>query len=203
MRPLISSANSSSILYEPVLCAQLDFRANHLQSFDQTNGHVQYVNQSVATTERFVRSSSESVYIGPDLNRLFPRGGPGRPSVRIVSTNTYTHGLFLLDLTHMPAGCGVWPAFWTDGDNWPNNGEIGRYFHKGWENRVADTFRHYRGHQPKRTGFNVAAHKQRLHLCGAESDGNSRVQRLLCVRRRLHRVRSCWRIWQLWLAFQF
>ena len=24
----------------------------------------------------------------------------------------------------MPHGCGTWPAFWTVGDNWPNNGEI-------------------------------------------------------------------------------
>ena len=24
----------------------------------------------------------------------------------------------------MPHGCGTWPAYWTVGDNWPNNGEI-------------------------------------------------------------------------------
>jgi hypothetical protein len=55
----------------------------------------------------------------------WPRNGPGRPAVRLISDNTYTHGLFVLDLSHMPYGCGTWPAFWLLGPDWPTNGEIG------------------------------------------------------------------------------
>jgi len=50
--------------------------------------------------------------------------GP-RASVRLEGKRRFDRGLFVLDVNHMPAGCGVWPAFWlTDEDAWPNNGEI-------------------------------------------------------------------------------
>ena len=43
----------------------------------------------------------------------------------LSTKNTYNHGLFILDLAHMPGGaCGTWPAFWMLGPDWPNNGEI-------------------------------------------------------------------------------
>ena len=51
--------------------------------------------------------------------------GRGRESIRITSKNSYNHGLFMLDLAHMPGGqCGSWPAFWLLGPNWPNSGEL-------------------------------------------------------------------------------
>lgn len=37
--------------------------------------------------------------------------GAGRPSVRIASKRAFTHGLFIGDFEHIPAGiCGTWPA---------------------------------------------------------------------------------------------
>ena len=50
--------------------------------------------------------------------------GP-RLSIRLEGKRRFNRGLFIVDLRHMPAGCGVWPAFWlTDEANWPVNGEI-------------------------------------------------------------------------------
>lgn len=50
--------------------------------------------------------------------------GRGRDAVRIISKKSYNHGLVILDASHMPEGCGTWPAFWMLGPNWPNSGEI-------------------------------------------------------------------------------
>ncbi|CAA7267292.1 unnamed protein product [Cyclocybe aegerita] len=30
----------------------------------------------------------------------------------------------VFNIRHMPVGCGTWPAVWTVGGNWPNQGEI-------------------------------------------------------------------------------
>ncbi|GKY99461.1 hypothetical protein MPSEU_000900600 [Mayamaea pseudoterrestris] len=52
--------------------------------------------------------------------------GP-RESLRLEGKRRFKRGLFILDVTHIPAGCGVWPAFWlSDDDNgqWPIHGEI-------------------------------------------------------------------------------
>lgn len=50
--------------------------------------------------------------------------GP-RESVRMEGKTRFNAGLFILDLDHMPTGCGQWPAFWlTDEDRWPDAGEI-------------------------------------------------------------------------------
>ena len=45
--------------------------------------------------------------------------------VRITSKDFYDVGsLWVIDLLHIPYGCSVWPAFWTKGTLWPDDGEI-------------------------------------------------------------------------------
>lgn len=68
---------------------------------------------STLPTETFVIISSSPTPEGP------------RNSVRLEGIRRFNRGLFIIDLRHMPAGCGTWPAFWlTDEANWPVNGEI-------------------------------------------------------------------------------
>lgn len=46
--------------------------------------------------------------------------GRGRNSVRIVSKDSFADGVYVLDVDHIPVGCGAWPAFWTTTrSGWP------------------------------------------------------------------------------------
>ena len=112
--------------YEPSIFFS---KFNFYSSYDPTYGHVKYVTEDVAIQNGFARlSDHNTALIYPDTTNKWPRGGPqGRPSVRIISDNTYTHGMFVLDLVHMPWGCGTWPAYWLLGPNWPYTGEIGAF----------------------------------------------------------------------------
>lgn len=66
-------------------------------------------------------SGEEFIY----MQSMAGEKGGFRPSVRLEGKRRFHRGLFILDVAHMPAGCGVWPAFWmTDEDYWPNHGEI-------------------------------------------------------------------------------
>jgi hypothetical protein len=105
---------------------------NHTNFFDEfsffsgsdpTNGFVEFSSASVANTSGLAGYSNGAVYLGVDSTTVNPSGGRG--AVRLTSNKAYTHGLFIADITHMPGGiCGVWPAFWTFGPNWPASGEI-------------------------------------------------------------------------------
>lgn len=92
---------------------------------DPTHGYVNYVDRQTAERTKLLRIVQNKVYIGVDAeNRAAIRG---RNSVRLHSKANYTHGLFILDLAHMPGSiCGSWPAFWLvgKGDDWPKRGEI-------------------------------------------------------------------------------
>ncbi|KAI9763413.1 MAG: hypothetical protein M1840_000544 [Geoglossum simile] len=106
-----------------------DDYSNFFDSFDfwtaadPTNGYVDYVDEAAARSLGILDDSSSAVKFGVEHNHNYPTGG--RPSVRIQSKATYNKGLVIADIKHMPGGiCGTWPAFWMNGPNWPDTGEI-------------------------------------------------------------------------------
>lgn len=91
---------------------------------DPTNGQVDYLNKEDATAAGLAFVQSDGVAVIKVDNTTKLEMGKPRKSVRITSNKQYNGGLFVADILQMPFGCSVWPAFWTVGDNWPNNGEI-------------------------------------------------------------------------------
>ena len=90
---------------------------------DPSHGYVNYVNQSTAESLGLLKLENGKLYMGADHTNV--ASGRGRDSIRVSSKPVYNHGLFILDMDHMPnSECGSWPAFWTFGPNWPNSGEI-------------------------------------------------------------------------------
>ncbi|KAI8983367.1 concanavalin A-like lectin/glucanase domain-containing protein [Trametes punicea] len=89
---------------------------------DPTHGTVQYVDRNTANASNLIEINSA----GHAVMRVETTGqvSGNRKSVRITTTATYTGALVLLDAVHMPTGCGTWPAFWSNGPNWPAGGEI-------------------------------------------------------------------------------
>jgi len=68
----------------------------------------------------------EYVYISSKAGKDYDKyGNRFRDSIRLEGKRRFDDGLILLDVSKMPTGCGVWPAFWTtDEKDWPKNGEI-------------------------------------------------------------------------------
>ncbi|KAK3075046.1 hypothetical protein LTR53_002017 [Teratosphaeriaceae sp. CCFEE 6253] len=94
---------------------------------DPTFGYVHYVDQPTAEQNGMIKVTNSSAIWGVDTTQVLdPMANLGRLSVRLTSVQSWTRGLFILDLAHMPANqCGVWPAWWMLGSGtWPENGEI-------------------------------------------------------------------------------
>jgi hypothetical protein len=89
---------------------------------DPTHGFVHYVDRATATSAGLIKNSGDQAFIYAET--VATAASTGRKSVRLESNNKYNQGLFVIDLTHMPTGCGTWPAFWMCGPNWPSGGEI-------------------------------------------------------------------------------
>ncbi|KAI8876073.1 glycoside hydrolase family 16 protein [Backusella circina FSU 941] len=88
---------------------------------DPTGGVALYQNATSAVSKGLIRTNKKTVLIKADNTTV---SSYGRDSIRLFSKESYNHGLFVIDLNHMPTGCGCWPAFWLVGNSWSKNGEI-------------------------------------------------------------------------------
>jgi hypothetical protein len=71
-----------------------------------------------AQSSGLIQQNADNIVLGVDHTNVTPNG---RPSLRFSSVKTYSSGLIIADLAHMPSSaCGSWPAFWTLGSDWPN-----------------------------------------------------------------------------------
>ncbi|KAL8687872.1 MAG: hypothetical protein Q9218_006076 [Villophora microphyllina] len=91
---------------------------------DPTHGYVNYVNRETAQERGLLGAKDNKVTVlRADSTNV--ASGRGRDSIRLTSKAKYNHALIVIDLAHMPGNaCGIWPAFWTVGGDWPNKGEI-------------------------------------------------------------------------------
>ncbi|KAF4584126.1 glycoside hydrolase family 16 protein [Ophiocordyceps camponoti-floridani] len=93
-------------------------------------GYARYQNRYDAERKGLILTDAHGVRIGPDARSVLkapcePDGSPGRDSVRIESKASYNRGLLIARFHRLPRmNCGMWPAFWTHGNDWPNDGEI-------------------------------------------------------------------------------
>ncbi|KAL4068247.1 glycoside hydrolase family 16 protein [Scleroderma yunnanense] len=89
---------------------------------DPTHGTVQYLSQTDAQNAGLALiNSAGNAVMRVDTT---PTVSTNRNSVRITTNLAFTEGLVIMDAVHMPTGCGTWPAFWSNGPNWPAGGEI-------------------------------------------------------------------------------
>ncbi|KAI0320941.1 concanavalin A-like lectin/glucanase domain-containing protein [Amylostereum chailletii] len=95
-------------------------------NFDNlTNGDAIFVTKDVATSANlaFVNSAGNAI-IKVDNTTTVPFNDK-RNTVRISSDDSYSVGsVWVADMLHVPYGCSVWPAFWSQAPAWPSGGEI-------------------------------------------------------------------------------
>nr|ODN96107.1 hypothetical protein L204_03798 [Cryptococcus depauperatus CBS 7855] len=92
---------------------------------DPTHGRVNYIDLPTAQSQNLSWADESTFVLRGDAFKQVQSGSRGRDSVRIHSKDTFGDGLLVIDATHMPQGCGTWPAFWTcNRDDWPAGGEI-------------------------------------------------------------------------------
>ena len=95
------------------------------ETYDLNHGFVNYVNENTAKKSGLYKIDGGDVTFGVDAEEKLKVADKGRKSVRLEGKKSYNKGLFVLDVKEMPGVCGMWPAFWSLGQEpWPVKGEV-------------------------------------------------------------------------------
>lgn len=117
-----TNSNSDWNLVETVSGSNFFDAWNFWSYDDPTHGTVDYVDSTTAWNENLISiNNAGNAIMTVDTTEQVSNG---RKAVRIHANRIWTGGLVLMDAVHMPTGCGTWPAWWMNGPNWPNGGEI-------------------------------------------------------------------------------
>ncbi|KDQ62064.1 glycoside hydrolase family 16 protein [Jaapia argillacea MUCL 33604] len=96
---------------------------NHYDNL--TNGDVIFVSSSQASSSKLAYVNSAGNAIIKVDNTTQVAYSDKRNSVRISTQDRYTVGsLWITEMLHVPFGCSVWPAWWSQAASWPTGGEI-------------------------------------------------------------------------------
>jgi hypothetical protein len=89
---------------------------------DPTHGTVRFQNRDASQAAGLIEitSSGNAIMRSGTHDNVDMRNGVRIHDNEVFNVNT----LLLMDSVHMPIGCGVWPAWWANGPNWPYGGEI-------------------------------------------------------------------------------
>jgi hypothetical protein len=79
---------------------------------DPSRGFVNYLDKQTAMAQGLVKvNKNNQLYIGVDNRTVINSARTGRGSVRLESKESWSSGLLVADIAHMPGNqCGVWPA---------------------------------------------------------------------------------------------
>lgn len=93
---------------------------------DPTHGRVNYLSLEESKAKNLAYATEDKFFMFPDSKNKVKSGARGRDSNRISSKRTFDESVVILDLQHMPYGCGTWPAFWSYSQTelWPTGGEV-------------------------------------------------------------------------------
>ncbi|KIK06242.1 glycoside hydrolase family 16 protein [Laccaria amethystina LaAM-08-1] len=91
-----------------------------------TNGDAIFVSSSVAASSHlaYIDPSTNHAIIKVDNTSTVPYNQK-RNTVRISTNDNFSVGsVWTVDMLHVPYGCSVWPAWWSQAPAWPTGGEI-------------------------------------------------------------------------------